>query len=430
MFCSKACLGAVLAAVFASTTIWATAPASHDAKSSRPFPAGSKPELWLVAGQSNMVGGPAEGAKFHRAPDPRLWIFALDQRWTPAKAPIHHMFEAVQPIHRTIRCEQHKITLERYDEMGLEIRAVYTKGGSCPGYAFGRRLAEALDRPVGLIACAECGTSIGQWNPALKDKGNESLYGAMLEQARLAGGPVRGLLWYQGESDCGGGVPHATAYQGKLLNLVDHLRRDTGNPKLAVIIVQIGRRVWANPKYVERTCEIVREGQRLAAGKRDNLYTVSAVDLSLHDNNVHVTMDGLDRVGARLAEVALTKVYGKSGHGAPIELDSVTLTKEGAALCVKVRLRGVTGRLRASSSLPPPFELRKDAQSSATLPVKLNAVFDPREPAAILLKFKNPVEPPFYLYYGSDHTFPANIIDEKDMPVPAFGPVEVRIKDG
>ena len=40
-----------------------------------------------------------------------------------------------------------------------------------------------------------------QWNPAKKEQGGNSLYGSMLRQVKLAGGKVRGVLWYQGESD-------------------------------------------------------------------------------------------------------------------------------------------------------------------------------------------------------------------------------------
>ncbi len=40
-----------------------------------------------------------------------------------------------------------------------------------------------------------------QWNPAWKDREGESLYGSMFRRVQGAGGRVRGVLWYQGESD-------------------------------------------------------------------------------------------------------------------------------------------------------------------------------------------------------------------------------------
>jgi sialate O-acetylesterase len=35
----------------------------------------------------------------------------------------------------------------------------------------------------------------------LKQKGGDSLYGAMIRRFELIGGKVAGVLWYQGESD-------------------------------------------------------------------------------------------------------------------------------------------------------------------------------------------------------------------------------------
>lgn len=106
---------------------------------------------------------------------------------------------------------------------------------------------------------------------------------------------------------------------------------------------------------------------------------------------------------------------------------SVTFDKKDSTSCLRVRLRGVTGRLKASSATPAGFELRKDAKSSMALPVSLQQVgFDPQDPAAILLKFKDPLTPPVCLYYGTDHEAQGNIMDEKDMSLPAFGPIKVR----
>ena len=50
-------------------------------------------------------------------------------------------------------------------------------------------------------SAAHGGTSMEQWDPAKKGEGGNSLYGSMLRQVKLAGGKVKGVLWYQGESD-------------------------------------------------------------------------------------------------------------------------------------------------------------------------------------------------------------------------------------
>ena len=79
--------------------------------------------------------------------------------------------------------------------------------GAGLGLPFAVALVESTGVPVGLVACAHGGTSMEQWNPAKKEQGGKSLYGSMLRQVKLAGGKVKGVLWYQGESDAIGRRP-------------------------------------------------------------------------------------------------------------------------------------------------------------------------------------------------------------------------------
>ncbi|RYG32452.1 MAG: hypothetical protein EOO01_34235, partial [Chitinophagaceae bacterium] len=65
------------------------------------------------------------------------------------------------------------------------------------------------------------------------------LYGAMLERIKLAGGTLRGVLWYQGESDADP-VQSAT-YEERFESWVHALRADTGISDLPVIVVQLSR---------------------------------------------------------------------------------------------------------------------------------------------------------------------------------------------
>ena len=79
-----------------------------------------------------------------------------------------------------------------------------------------------------------------QWNPAKKDEGGNSLYGSMLRQVKLAGGKVKGVLWYQGESDALS--PDACKIYAKVFpNFIAAVRADLGQPELPFYFVQIGR---------------------------------------------------------------------------------------------------------------------------------------------------------------------------------------------
>ena len=93
--------------------------------------------------------------------------------------------------------------------------------------------------PIGLVACAHGGTSMEQWNPAKKGEGGNSLYGSMLRQIKLAGGKVKGVLWYQGESDAN---PEASKkYPQVFADFIASVRADLGQPDLPFYFVQIGR---------------------------------------------------------------------------------------------------------------------------------------------------------------------------------------------
>ena len=73
-----------------------------------------------------------------------------------------------------------------------------------------------------------------QWNPAKKEQGGDSLYGSMLRQVKLAGGKVRGVLWYQGESDAMGGG--WKVFPKVFSDFIAAVRSDFGQPELAVLL--------------------------------------------------------------------------------------------------------------------------------------------------------------------------------------------------
>jgi hypothetical protein len=77
--------------------------------------------------------------------------------------------------------------------------------------------------------------------PDLKDKQGDSLYGATLRRVIAAGGRVKGMLWYQGESDAN--PKAAPEYSAKMEKLIAAFRQDFAQPDLPFYYVQIGRHV-------------------------------------------------------------------------------------------------------------------------------------------------------------------------------------------
>ena len=148
-------------------------------------------DLWVLAGQSNMEG--------RRRPDRRHAAESEGHRrwgWTASgRRPRSRCTGWSTRPTRSIRA-----TRRPASRAAAEQHKTRTKGAGL-GLPFAVAMVEATGVPVGLVACAHGGTSMAQWDPAKKGEGGKSLYGSMLRQVKLAGGKVKGVLWYQGESD-------------------------------------------------------------------------------------------------------------------------------------------------------------------------------------------------------------------------------------
>lgn len=117
---------------------------------------------------------------------------------------------------------------------------------------------------------------------------------------------VRGVIWYQGESNAGN-VVQARAYRDVLQAMIDDWRRCFRNADMPFIQVQLAG-------FESTTAEAsawaeLRESQRLLAKNDPDCYMISAVDVG-NDNDIHPE-NKLD-VGKRLSVCALHYVYGCS----------------------------------------------------------------------------------------------------------------------
>ena len=87
---------------------------------------------------------------------------------------------------------------------------------------------------VGLICCADGGTTLEQWMPG------SLLYDHALASARLAQRTsiLAGILWHQGESDCTSA--RYPLYREKLLEMLRTLRRDLGLDDIPILLGGLG----------------------------------------------------------------------------------------------------------------------------------------------------------------------------------------------
>jgi hypothetical protein len=379
-------------------------------------------DVWVLAGQSNMQGcGPLAGAL---PPDPRVWSFSSAGRWEQAAEPLHRLWESFTPVHQELMRPGIPEADRKQSDQELARRENETRtGGAGLGIAFGKAMADALGRPIGLIPAAHGGTSLEQWNEAQKAAGGRSLYGAMLERIRKAGGRLRGLLWYQGESDASS-VDLARSYAARFDRWVRAVRTDTGIPTLPVVVVQIGRVVEpADRAGVWEGWDLVREALGTADTRLPGVAVTSAVDLPLSDA-IHIGTGSLIRLGKRMARLALrlTERPDIPAGPRPIRIERCR-TSTGGANAVRIRFQGVTGGWEPRDNIRG-FEARAAAVECPSPLCVVNAWADQGTDIVVLLK-RDP-EPGARLGYGLGVDPACALTDGADMPLCSFLPRPVE----
>ncbi|KAJ4833400.1 hypothetical protein Tsubulata_028610 [Turnera subulata] len=145
---------------------------------------------------------------------------------------------------------------------------------------------------VGLVPCAVGGTKITQWARGTR------LYGQLVSRARESvkdGGTIRGVLWYQGESDTVR-KEDAEAYKANMKTLITNLRSDLNLPALPVIQVALAS---GEGKFIET----VRSAQ--LAINLPNVKCVDAKGSPLEPDHLHLTTVSQEHVGLNLAHAFL-----------------------------------------------------------------------------------------------------------------------------
>jgi len=373
-------------------------------------------DIWILAGQSNMQG---RGRMIHvEPPSPLVRIYGMNERWELAKEPLHWLNESIDPVHYRSASEQERRNARR------GIRPKVGRGAGL-GLPFAKALSGTVQVPIGLVPCAHGGTSMAQWDPALKERGGESLYGSMYRRFQAVGGRVRGVLWYQGEAETRGDGSAAWNYEKNMKAFIEAVRRDFGDPSLPFYMVQLGRTV--TPRSADAWMH-VREVQRLLSRRIPGVVTVASIDLDL-DDNIHIGTPGLKRLGRRLAKVAEHELFGNERLTTGPRVVSVTLAdadwydrvvKNGA---VRVRFEGVNGRLWPDCHIAG-FSLRDDAGNE--IAEFFDVMVDPEDPTSVLCLLGKPIPPDAKLWYGYGLNPYCNLVDEEDMAVLAFGPMPIQ----
>ncbi len=358
-------------------------------------------DLWLLAGQSNMADyGELPSLS---EPDPMVHAYYMVNKWDIAQDPLHDTRRAVAPVHG-----------------GSPENLPKTAGGrgAGPGLAFALAMYKTTNIPQGVIACAHGGTTLQQWDPALKKQGGNSLYGAMYERLQELGGKVAGALWYQGCSDAGSD-DKVDQYSVRTRKLFNAIRRDCNNADLPIVLVQLGAFV-ANPGDVnisqKRWLRVRCEQYKLSL-KMKNTACVPAIDLDLSDQ-IHLSNRGVAILGQRLA-YAMQSLREPEKYLPPIRVKSLRCTTDVATANAKVEITfdNVCGALHANGGNPCGFSLTKDGEYiSDAINCRLNG-----NRATVLLKmpalFFNES---YQVAYGGNLQPHANIVDQAGRSLPCF----------
>jgi sialate O-acetylesterase len=261
-------------------------------------------EVWVGSGQSNMemaVGGSKDGAAETAAAQyPAMRLFLVRQ--AIAKVPAD-------------------------DVLGQWVECSPSTVGSFSAvlYYFGRRLHNDLKVPTGLIASAWGGTRIEPWTPleALEARPD---FKSLADMAKVAAGEasapscqdptvlfngmihpilpfaIRGVTWYQGESNVIQG--DGPLYAMRLQALISGWRTAWGQGEFPFLFVQLAP--WIGYEYGElpKTWQAQVDSLKIPS-------TGMAVitDVTGDVNDIHPT--DKQSVGTRLALWALAKTYGR-----------------------------------------------------------------------------------------------------------------------
>lgn len=360
-------------------------------------------DVWLLGGQSNMEGW---GLLAQACPPrPGVRLLGMDGVWRQAVEPLHLLSTSPDSCHSP-RQEPYAAALRTRRRLGT---------GTGPGLACAAELLARTRVPQGLIACAHGGTTMTQWDPAKKDSGGDCLYGSLLRSWRSTGQAVAGLLWYQGESD--GNADAAPRYGERMRGFIAALRADLGQPRLPVVLVQLGRHTGGDPALGPHW-ESIREQQRLLPRQVRGVAMVPAIDLPL-DDTIHIGGDGCQELGRRMAAQALRLLRGQAPETGPVPAAVRFEPARHGFAVLSVRFRG--GRLEAGTLPPSGFAL-------VTRDGRRNPAFyriEARPDRVLLHCHTGMTDGAVAVVHGPGLDPICVLRDAAGGPVPAFGPLTI-----
>ncbi|OME73408.1 acetylxylan esterase [Paenibacillus odorifer] len=157
---------------------------------------------------------------------------------------------------------------------------------------------------IGLIPCAEGGSTIDEWAV------DGALFKHALQETKFAiqNSELSGILWHQGESDSSNG--NYKVYYQKLLIMVTTLRKELDAPNIPFIIGGLGD--FLGKEGFGKHCteyELMNQELQKFAFEQDDCYFVTASGLTSNPDGIHIDAISQRKFGLRYFEAFINKQH-------------------------------------------------------------------------------------------------------------------------
>ena len=236
-------------------------------------------EVWLASGQSNAY------YPIERFADSAAWLQDADY-----------------PTIRFIEATENHFEWQLNQNAWQVASSATTGKCSAMGFFFAKELQGKLGVPVGIVTAAVDGSLIDEWLPgctSAKDHYTKMILNSLEPVPPL---PVRGVLWYQGESD--GMFGFGYNYRFKLQSLVRNWRALWNDADMPFLVAQL-------PFFgaYGQWCD-VRDSQNWVGRQEQGVHVVPTLDIG---DLADIHPPKKPELGRRLSEFARKYVYGESG---------------------------------------------------------------------------------------------------------------------
>ena len=179
-------------------------------------------------------------------------------------------------------------------------RGIFTgkyRSGVCLAASFADGYAKRTGSCVGLIPCADGGTSIDQWA-----KG-DSLFDHAVMMTRLAvrSSELCGILWHQGEADCTDDKK-VEEYKKKFIKMITELRKELEAESVPLIIGELSHSYSINDREFSDRPERLNRIFHEIADEIPCCAVVSSEGLEMKDDGLHFSARALREFGERYLE--------------------------------------------------------------------------------------------------------------------------------